>query len=155
MTAFIVALMAGGISALLVATLTGWSRGTGRATAEASASVGAQKIAQEIRDGQAATVSSGTLTVTIPQETVDGYGEACYNRGVAGQIREYYLLTNGVLMRRVDGVESAVVSGVSSATFTPYGASVTITITGQQQVGTSVSSETATARVRLRNHAAS
>ena len=151
----VVGLVSSAVIALLLGGLDGWARGTSKAYAETSASIGAQKLSQEIRDAQSASVSAGppaTLTVVFPQESVDGSGETCYSRGVIGQTREYYVPTGSTtLKRRISGVESVVLERVSGAAFAVSGANVTVTITGMEQVSTSVANKQSTARVRLRN----
>ena len=146
----IAGVLAIGMLALLIGGLDGWAHGTSRMYAESSAGLAAQKVAQEIRDGQSASVASGKLTVTLPLESSDANGEQCYNKGVAGQVREYFV-RDGKLMRTVDGAESVVLSRISAALFTVSGPSVTITVTGTEQVGSKVSTKQATARALLRN----
>lgn len=145
-----VALIGGGSLGILMGGLTGWSRGSSTSYADTSASLAAQKVAIEIRDGQLGSVASNRLTVTLPQETTGANQESCYNRGVSGQTRQYWL-SGANLMRTVAGADSIVARGVSSATFSVSGPRVTIIIDGREQNGRYTTTKTVAIMVRLRN----
>ena len=149
---------------LLMGSLDGWSRGTSETYSATSASIAAQKVAQEIRDGESASVASGRLTVVIPQKTTGAHNEIYYTRGVAGDTRIYYYdSATSSLKRSVNGAVSTLLRRISGATFTASGKVVTITISSWEKVGDSTTRQDGTiphggdgtrqayARVHLRN----
>lgn len=152
---FVAGLATVSVMAMIVGSLDAWSRGTSNTYAQTSTSIGAQKLAQEIREGQTASVASDRLTVVLPLQTEGDNDEVFYNRGTPGETRVYYI-SNGSLKRLVDGVESVVLTRVSAATFVVSGANVTVTLTSNESEGTAdvrskLQDKTATVKVRLRN----
>jgi len=153
---FIAGIATTSVMAMLVGSMDGWTRGTSNDYAQTSVSIGLQKLSQEIREAETASVASGRLTVVMPLKTTGANGEVFYNRGTAGESRTYYV-ANGELRRSVGGVVSVVLKRISAATFLTNGPNVNITLTSNEREGTAearrtLEDQTATVRVRLRNY---
>ena len=139
------------LAMLISHSIKGWSFGTSRAYADNSAAVAVERLWQDARVGQSASVVSGQLQVTVPTLITDGNGESYYNTTGAGTIYSYYV-SSGNLMRRIgSGTPTVLARDVSTATFSVTGKVITLSVTGSNQVGMSKSVQVRSAEIILRN----
>jgi Tfp pilus assembly protein PilV len=138
-------------AALISHSIKGWSSGTSRAYADNSAAVAVEKLWQDVRVGHSATVASGHLQVTVPPLITDSNGETYYDTTGGGTIYTYYV-SGGNLMRQIGSGGSTVLAhDVSTASFAVTGNVVTVSVTGRNQVGMSISEQVRSAEIVLRN----
>lgn len=139
--------------ALLSHSLSAWSAGSSNEAATSSATIALQKLSNEIRDGKAAVGSSGTLTVTFPRLITDPLtNESVYDSSASDPVTRSYYISNGNLVRKMGTNVVILARGISSATFGADGGIVSVTLIGDQHIGSSASTYQVTGRISLRNY---
>lgn len=141
--------------AMLIQSIRGWSSSISGQTSTSNATIGIQRLANDIRDGRSAQVSTDkkTLTVTFPRTITDpGTHEQVYDLSGDGPAPRSYYVSNGSLVRRVGSVTSVLCQGVTTVTFRAWGGTVTVTtLTGSDQEGTHTATQQLTGSIALRN----
>lgn len=138
--------------AILAHSITGFSSGVSHEASISQATIALQKLANEIREAKSATVSGEALVVTFPLAVEDpSTGERIYDISANDPVTRSYYVSNGNLVRSVNGTVSIVARGISSATFATSGRDVYITLTSSEQVGRKAASAQVTGRIALRN----
>ncbi|MGQ9454423.1 MAG: hypothetical protein ACUVRS_07715 [Armatimonadota bacterium] len=131
---------------------TGFSSGVSHEVSISQATIALQKLANEIREAKSAAVLGEALVVTFTLEVEDpSTGESVYDISANDPTTRTYYVSNGNLVRSVNGVVSVLARGISSATFATSGRSVYVTLTSSEQVGRKTASAQETGRIALRN----
>lgn len=151
----IFALVSIALGAMITQSIKGWSSGTSQANADSAASLVIHKLWQDVRVGSSAEVTSGELNVTVPTLITDASGETYYDTTTAGTVYRYYL-SSGILYRQIGSATATVYArSIKEITFTAGGDTVGVSVTSEDQVGTSSSSEECTTQIVLRNFTSS
>ncbi|MGQ9580010.1 MAG: hypothetical protein ACUVT8_03585 [Armatimonadota bacterium] len=131
---------------------TGFSSGVSHEVSISQATIALQKLANEIREAKSAAVLGEALVVTFTLEVEDpSTGESVHDISANDPTTRTYYVSNGNLVRSVNGVVSVLARGISSATFATSGRSVYVTLTSSEQVGRKTASAQETGRIALRN----
>ena len=138
---------------ILMASITGWSRGITQNTSTETATSAAQRFCNDIRDGKSASVSGGTLTVLFPTKITDSTtGESMYDLSSTYTMPRSYLVVNTNLVRRVGQTDTILARHIDSVTFSVQGPSVNTTLRSTDQSGRYASTGVVNSRVLLRNY---
>lgn len=151
--------------AMLIGAMTAWCSGTGSETANSSVTIAIQKLANDIRDGKSASVSSNMLTVTFPKKVTHLVtGETIYDLSSTDpETHLFYLDDKGNLWRKVGANAAEVFArGIyvpdptktgdpAPPPFSAQNGEVNVMLKGMEQVGTKVSAHQVVTRITLRN----
>lgn len=130
-----------------------FSQSESNAAAVNSATIAIQRLSNDIRDGRSAIVSGGTLTVYYPKKITDTTTkESMYDLSAQDPVSRSYYLSQGKLLRNINGQISTVAKDISSITFGASGGTVSITINTTSQIGRETSSQQVVGRITLRNY---
>ena len=142
-----------GFMSILIHSMWGWSRGISTDTASESITAAMQRLSSDTRAGKSASVANNVLTVTFPNKVTDSTtGESMYNLSSSSYTTRQYFVSNSKLMRRVDGSDSVLARGITSATFQIQGGSINVTMTGYDKSGRFSATEETNGRIFLRNY---
>jgi Tfp pilus assembly protein PilW len=146
----IISIFTTALVSLFLGSLKSYDRGSGKSFSDTNVSQALQRAAREIADGMSASVSSGQLTVQLP--LVNDQGN--YERSTAGNTVRLYVSGNSLYRQINSGAASVLTQGITAASFSVSGGSVTITLTGQGRTGQETMNTQMSQVVALRNYEA-
>lgn len=147
----IISVLTSALMSLFITSLWSWDRGSSKGPADTTASIALQKVARAIADGMSASVSSGQLTVQLPN--VNDQGD--YDRSTNGNTVKIYLSGTTLYQQINSGTATVLSKYISAAAFSYSSGTVTVTLTGQYQTGQRVMTTQMSQVVALRNYTTS
>ncbi len=144
----IISVMTSAVMSLLVTSLWSWDKGSGKGQSDTTVSIALQKATRAIADGMSASVSSGQLTVQLPN--VNNQGD--YDRNTNGNTVKIYVSGTTLYQQINSGTATSLSTNITGATFSVSNGSVTVTLTAKGQTGERVMTTQMSQVVALRNY---